>query len=338
MNLLRDHSLKKFNTFGVDVKAKFFTEIFSEEELIHLITDSEFKNEKKYFLGGGSNILFTKDFDGILIKVSIGGINIFDENSDSALIEAGAGIIWNDLVKFCVDKNFGGIENLTLIPGTVGAAPIQNIGAYGQELYDSFESLSGIYVESGEKKTFSKNECNFSYRSSIFKNELKNKFVITSVQLNLSKNPKPNTSYKILREYLSEQKISRSTIKEISNAVATIRRKRLPDPSKIGNVGSFFKNPVVSEREYSKLKSEFPQILSFPSQGDSVKLSAGWLIEKCGWKGKRIGEVGTSSDHALIICNFGKASGVEILEFAMRLKEEVVNKFGIKLEEEVNVL
>ena len=338
MNLLSDRSLKNYNTFGVDIKAKFFAEVFSEVELFQLIIDKKFKDAKKYFLGGGSNILFTKDFDGIIIKVSISGIKVLEENSDSVLIEAGAGIIWNDLVKFCVDKNFGGIENLTLIPGTVGAAPIQNIGAYGQELYDSFESLSGIYVESGEKKTFSKNECNFSYRSSIFKNELKNKFVITSVQLKLSKNPKPNTSYKILREYLSEQKISRSTIKAISNAVATIRRKRLPDPSKIGNVGSFFKNPVVSEREYSKLKSEFPKILSFPSQGDSVKLSAGWLIEKCGWKGKRIGEVGTSSDHALIICNFGKASGVEILEFAMRLKEEVVNKFGIKLEEEVNIL
>ena len=338
MNLLRDHSLKNFNTFGVDVKTKFFTEVFSEEELIALIKDENLRKEKKYLLGGGSNILFTKNFDGIIIKVSIGGIKVIDENSDSVLIRAGAGIIWNDLVKFCVEKNFGGIENLTLIPGTVGAAPIQNIGAYGQELADIFESLSGAYIESGERKIFNKKECSFSYRSSIFKNELKNKFVITSVRLKLSKNPQPNTSYKILREYLLEKKIFNPTIKDISSAVASIRRNRLPDPSKIGNAGSFFKNPVMRKKEYSKLKSEFPEIVSFPSEGDSVKLSAGWMIEKCGWKGKRVGEVGTSPDHALIVCNFGKASGAEILEFTMRLKEEVANKFGIKLEEEVNIL
>ena len=338
MNLLRDHSLKNFNTFGVDVKTKFFTEVFSEEELIALIKDENLRKEKKYLLGGGSNILFTKNFDGIIIKVSIGGIKVIDENSDSVLIRAGAGIIWNDLVKFCVEKNFGGIENLTLIPGTVGAAPIQNIGAYGQELADIFESLSGAYIESGERKIFNKKECNFSYRSSIFKNELKNKFVITSVRLKLSKNPELNSSYKILEEFLSEKKITNPTIKDISSAVASIRRNRLPDPSKIGNAGSFFKNPVMRKKEYSKLKSEFPEIVSFPSEGDSVKLSAGWMIEKCGWKGKRVGEVGTSPDHALIVCNFGKASGAEILEFTMRLKEEVANKFGIKLEEEVNIL
>ncbi|MEJ2103144.1 MAG: UDP-N-acetylmuramate dehydrogenase [Ignavibacteriaceae bacterium] len=338
MNLLSSHSLINFNTFGVDVKAKFFADVFSEEELITLINDQNFKKEKKYFLGGGSNILFTKDFDGIIIKVSIGGINIKDENADSVLIEAGAGVIWNDLVKFCVNKNFGGIENLTLIPGTVGAAPIQNIGAYGQELASTFESLSGIFVESSERNIFGKNECNFSYRSSIFKNELKNKFVITSVQLKLSKNPRPNISYKILREYLSEKKISTPTIADISNAVASLRKQRLPDPSKIGNAGSIFKNPVVSRREYGKLKSEFPEIVSFPSEGDSLKLSAGWLIEKCGWKGKRVGAVGTSSDHALIVCNFGNASGADILDFTMRLKEEVANKFGIELQEEVNIL
>ena len=338
MNLLIDHSLKNFNTFGVDVKTKFFTEVFSDEELIALIKDENLRKEKKYLLGGGSNILFTKNFDGIIIKVSIGGIKVIDENSDSVLIRAGAGIIWNDLVKFCVEKNFGGIENLTLIPGTVGAAPIQNIGAYGQELADIFESLSGAYIESGERKIFNKKECNFSYRSSIFKNELKNKFVITSVRLKLSKNPELNSSYKILEEFLSEKKITNPTIKDISSAVASIRRNRLPDPSKIGNAGSFFKNPVIRKKEYSKLKSEFPEIVSFPSEGDSVKLSAGWMIEKCGWKGKRVGEVGTSPDHALIVCNFGKASGAEILEFTMRLKEEVANKFGIKLEEEVNIL
>jgi len=338
MLLLKNHSLKNLNTFGVDVKAKLFAEVFSEEELIQLLSDETLKRENKFVLGGGSNILFTKDFEGIIIKISIPGIVVIDENSDSVIIEAGAGVIWDDLVNFCVDKNFGGIENLKLIPGTVGAAPIQNIGAYGQELADTFILLSGVLVESGERKTFSKNECNFSYRSSIFKKELKNKFIITSVRFKLSKNPKPNASYKTLKEYLSEKKILNPTIKDISNAVAEIRRGRLPDPTKIGNAGSFFKNPVLNEEMFIKLKSEYPEVVCFPSETGKIKISAGWLIEKCGWKGKRFGEVGTSPAHALVVCNFGKASGAEILEFTMRLKEEIANKFGIKLEEEVNIL
>jgi len=338
MLLLKNHSLKNLNTFGVDVKAKFFVEVFSEEELIQLLSDETLKRENKFVLGGGSNILFTKDFGGIIIKVSIGGINIKNENSDSVIIEAGAGVIWDDLVNFCVEKKYGGIENLILIPGSVGAAPIQNIGAYGQELADTFESLSGVFIESGERKTFIKNECNFSYRTSIFKKELKNKFIITSVRFKLSKNPKTEISYKTLREYLSDKKISNPTIKDISKAIAQIRRSRLPDPIKIGNAGSFFKNPVLNEEMFIKLKSEYPKVISFPSEAGKIKISAGWLIEKCGWKGKRFGEVGTSPAHALVVCNFGKASGAEILEFTMRLKEEIANKFGIKLEEEVNIL
>jgi UDP-N-acetylmuramate dehydrogenase len=338
MLLLKDHSLKNLNTFGVDVKAKFFAEVFSEEELIKLLSDETLNRENKFILGGGSNILFTKDFEGIIIRISIPGIKVIEEDSDSVIIEAGAGVIWNDLVNFCVDKNFGGIENLTLIPGTVGAAPIQNIGAYGHELADTFESLLGVFIESGERKTFIKNECDFSYRSSIFKEKLKNKLIITSVRFKLAKNPKPDTLYKTLREYLNEKNISNPTIKNISNAIAAIRRNRLPDPTKIGNAGSFFKNPVLSEKAFHKLKSEYPEVVSFPSEAGKIKLSAGWLIEKCGWKGKRFGEVGTSPDHALVVCNYGKASGAEILEFTMRLKEEVANKFGIKLEEEVNIL
>ena len=338
MLLLKNHSLKNLNSFGVDVKAKLFAEVFSEEELIKLLSDETFKRENKFILGGGSNILFTKDFEGIIIKVSIYGIKLIEESPDSVLIEAGAGVKWDELVDFCVDKKFGGIENLTLIPGTVGAAPIQNIGAYGQELADTFFSLTGIVIESGEKKIFSKEECKFSYRSSIFKEELKNKLIITSVRFRLSRNPKLNISYNTLREYLSERKISNPGLKDISKAVAEIRRSRLPDPSKIGNAGSFFKNPVLSEETFNKLKTEFPDLASFPSETGQVKVSAGWLIEKCGWKGKRLGEVGTSSDHALVVCNYGNASGAEILEFTMRLKEEVANKFGIKLEEEVNIL
>ncbi|MBK9099590.1 MAG: UDP-N-acetylmuramate dehydrogenase [bacterium] len=338
MLLNKNHSLKNLNTFGVDVKAKLFAEVYSEDELIDLLIDEKINREKKLILGSGSNILFTKDFDGLVIKLSSVNINIIEENTDSVLVEADAGVIWDDLVKFCVERNFSGIENLTLIPGTVGAAPIQNIGAYDQELADTFDSLNGVFINSGKKKTFTKNECSFSYRSSIFKYELKNEFVITSVRLKLSKIPTPNTNYKALSDYLSKKKIINPSIKDISNAVAEIRRSKLPDPAKVGNAGSFFKNPVVSEDLFQKIKSEYPDIASFPSKTGKMKISAGWLIEKSGWKGKRVGDVGTSPDHALIICNFGNATGAEILEFAMRIKEEVSNKFGIILEEEVNIL
>ena len=337
MLITQNHSLKNLNTFGVDVTAKSFSEVFSEEELVQLICDEKFKFEKKIILGGGSNILFTKDFEGLVIKVSIAGINILEENDDSIVIEAGAGVIWDELVKYCIERKFGGIENLTLIPGTVGAAPIQNIGAYGQELADTFLSLSGVLVETGDKNTFSKNDCKFSYRTSIFKVELKNKFVITSVRLRLSKNQNPNTVYKTLQQYLLQKRISNPSIKDISMAVEEIRKERLPDPAKIGNAGSFFKNPEVSQETFVKLKSEFNDVISFPTDSEKIKIFAGWLIEKCGWKGKRVGDVGTSPDHALVICNFGMATGKEILEFAMRIKEDVANKFGIKLEEEVNI-
>ena len=337
MQLLQNQSLKKLNTFGVDVKAKLFAEVFSEDELREILYDIKFKSERKLILGGGSNILFTKDFDGLIIKLSIKNIDLIEENAVTVVIEAGAGVIWNDLVKYCIERNYGGIENLTLIPGTVGAAPIQNIGAYGQELADTFVSLNGVFIDSAETKTFNKNECRFSYRSSIFKEELKNNFVVTSVQLNLKKNHKPNLTYKALSDYLVKNGIVNPTIKDVSIAVANIRRSKLPDPVQVGNAGSFFKNPVVSEDSFRKLKAEYSDIISFPSESGQTKISAGWLIEKCVWKGKRVGNVGTSPDHALVICNFGNATGGEILEFAMRIKEEVTSKFGIKLEEEVNI-
>jgi len=338
MKLLENFSLKNLTTFGVEASTKYFAEIFSEEELVELLSDDKSRREKKIVLGGGSNILFTKNFNGLLIKNSIATINVLKENEDSVLIEAGAGLIWNDLVKFCVERNFGGIENLTLIPGTVGAAPIQNIGAYGKELADTFYSLNGFYFENCEKKTFSKSDCKFSYRSSIFKENLKDKFIITSIKLKLNKIFKLNISYKALNEYLEKVGIKEPTIRNVSDAVAEIRRSKLPDLSKVGNAGSFFKNPEENFETFEKLKSEYPDIKSFPSESGKVKLSAGWLIEKCGWKGKRVGNVGTSPDHALVICNFGNATGNEILEFAMRVKKEVVNKFGITLQEEVNIL
>ena len=338
MHLLRDQSLKNLNTFGVDVKAELFAEVFSEEELIQLLSDEKSKSKRKFVLGGGSNILFTKDFDGIVIKISKSDINIIDDNKEFVILEVGAGVIWDNLVTFCVERNFGGIENLRLIPGTVGAAPVQNIGAYGQELTETFVSLDGFYIDNSYRKTFTKEECSFSYRSSIFKKELKNKFIITSICLKLLKNPVLRTNYKSLNDYLVKKEIDNPTIKDISNAVAEIRRGKLPDPTKIGNAGSFFKNPEVSKITFLNLKSEFEDIINFPAESGQIKIAAGWLIENCGWKGKRLGDVGTSPDHALVICNFGKASGSEILEFAMRIKEEVSNKFGISLQEEVNIL
>jgi len=338
MPLLKDYSLKNLNTFGVDVNAKIFAEIKSFDDLSKIISTKEIELVKKIVLGGGSNILFTKDFDGLVLKMAISGIEIIEENKATVLIEAGSGVLWNDLVKFCVEGNYGGIENLTLIPGTVGAAPIQNIGAYGQELSDTFISLQGLSLENMEKKIFTIKECNFSYRSSVFKKELSGKFIITSVKLKLNKNPKPNTTYKSLQEYFSNKRITDPSIKDVSEAVAGIRRSKLPDPAKIGNAGSFFKNPEVNSEVLEKLKSKFPDIKSFPSGVNKIKISAGWLIEKCGWKDERIGDVGTSPDHALVICNFGNATGAEILEFAMRIKDEVANKFGIVLKEEVNIL
>jgi len=338
MKHFENYSLKNLNTFGIEASTKYFTEIFSEKELIELLSDEKSKHENKMVLGGGSNILFTKSFNGLVIKNSISAINVLNENDDSVLIEAGAGVVWDNLVKFCVERNFGGIENLTLIPGTVGAAPIQNIGAYGQELADTFYSLDGFYFENCEKKTFSKSECGFSYRSSIFKEKLKDKFIVTSIKLKLNKIFKLNNSYKTLNEYLEKAGIKNPTIRNISDAVAEIRRSRLPDPSKLGNAGSFFKNPEVNFETLEKLKSEYPDIKSFPSESGKVKISAGWLIEKCGLKGKRVSDVGTSPDHALVICNFGNATGNEILEFAMRVKKEVAIKFGITLQEEVNIL
>src|SRR4030066_825899 len=266
MLVLQNHSLKKLNTFGVEVKAKLLAEVFSENELIEILSAVKFKSERKLILGGGSNILFTKDFDGLIIKVSITGIKVLEGKGESVIVETGAGVIWNELVKFCVDKNYGGIENLTLIPGTVGAAPIQNIGAYGQELADTFVSLNGIFIETGEQKTFSKNECRFSYRSSIFKEEFKNEFIISSIRLKLSNISKTNTSYKALSDYISIKGIANLTIKDVSTAVAEIRRSKLPDPEKVGNAGSFFKNPEINHETFEELKLEFSDIVSFQSE------------------------------------------------------------------------
>lgn len=338
MNIQKNYPLKNLNTFGIDVKAQLFADIKSEEQLYLLLTDKNFKEIPKFVLGGGSNILFTQDFPGIVIKNSIPGIEIIQEGKEYVHVKAGAGEIWHDLVLFCIDKNLGGIENLSLIPGTVGAAPMQNIGAYGQEFKNVFEYLEGFYIDSGKKRTFVKDECRYGYRDSIFKRELKSKFVITSVDLQLSKNPVLKLNYGTVKEELEKLNIENATIKNVSDVICKIRKSKLPDPKQIGNAGSFFKNPEVSEDIFSKLKYQFPAIIGYPLDNKKVKLAAGWLIEQCGWKGKRVGNTGSHSRQALVLVNYGGAKGSEVLSLAEEIKESVKNKFGIELEEEINIV
>jgi len=338
MLIHQDYSLKRLHTFGIDVKTKLFAEIFSDEDLLEIISDKKLMTGPKFILGGGSNILFTKNFGGLVIKVSLPGIKKVGENEKSVLIEAGAGEVWDNLVTFCVSNNFGGIENLTLIPGSVGAAPIQNIGAYGQELSDTIESLKGIFIEDGTVKSFSKSDCNFSYRNSIFKKELKNKFIITSLRLKLNKNPIINLTYKQVEDEIQKLKISNPTITDLSKLVAKIRKSKLPHPDEIGNAGSFFKNPVVHYQKYLELVESHPGIISYDVDKNFKKIAAGWLIENCGWKGRRIGNVGTHQKHALIIVNYGDATGDEVMDFSIRIIQAVELKFGIRLENEVNII
>jgi UDP-N-acetylmuramate dehydrogenase len=337
MNILENQSLKNYNTFGIDVKARGFTEIFSEKDLNGALTVNEFRDLPKLVLGGGSNILLTKDFKGLVIKNSIAGINIIDEDESTILVEAGAGVIWNDLVEFSIQRNLGGLENLSLIPGTVGAAPIQNIGAYGQELKDVFFSLKGIFVQDLCVENYYNQECEFGYRTSVFKNELKGKFVITSVTLRLKKNPVVNLSYASIKDEIEKLQLKEVTIRDVSNVVCEIRKRKLPDPSIIGNAGSFFKNPEIDARKFDEIKESYPGISGHSSLNGKVKIAAGWLIEQCGWKGKRTGNVGAHSNQSLVLVNYGGATGEEILKLAAEIKKSVYEKFKISLHEEVNI-
>ena len=342
MKIKENHSLKYLNTFGVDVKALFFADVESEEQLLLLLTDKNFRNLPWLILGGGSNILFTADFPGLVIKISIPGIEIVREDNESVLIRAGAGEIWHNLVLYCVERNLGGIENLSLIPGTVGAAPMQNIGAYGQEIKNVFESLEGYYIENADKKNFNNSQCSFGYRDSIFKRELKNKFIITSVTLRLSKYPKLNLDYGTVREEIEKlsgsRRIDKITIKNVSDVICKIRQSKLPDPAQLGNAGSFFKNPEVAEEKFNDLQKRFPAITGYKSGNEKVKLAAGWLIEQCGWKGRRVGNTGAHAKQALVLLNYGGAAGKEILDLSEQIKKSVSDKFGIVLEEEINIV
>lgn len=337
MKIEKDYNLSKLNTFGINAKALFFTEVESEVDLWELFKCSEFKENKKMFLGGGSNVLFTKDFDGFIVLNKLKGIRVIEEDSDFVWVRAMGGEIWHELVIFSVEAGYWGIENLSLIPGTVGAAPMQNIGAYGAELKDTLENVEAFNIETGEKKLFSKEECELGYRESIFKNKEKGKYFISAVILKLNKKEKKNISYKILANYLEENKIEVKRSKDISDAVISIRKSKLPDPKILGNDGSFFKNIFITKEQLDTLLNMFPSIPSF-EEDDFIKIPAGWLIEQCGWKGFRGGNVGVHEKQALVLVNYGGATGLEVLELANKIIKSVKDKFGLILVPEVNIV
>lgn len=330
--------LSEFNTLGVKATANRFADVEFKEHLAALHKSGFFTGIKPFILGGGSNVLLLNNLDEPVLKISIPGIEIVKEGENYLQVEIGAGVNWHTFVKWCVDHNFGGVENLALIPGTAGAAPIQNIGAYGVELDQVFESLTAFDIHNGELKTFLKQDCEFGYRDSIFKRELKGKVIVTAVTLRLTKkNHTINKSYLSLAEYLDENGIANPEIRDLFNAVVAIRQSKLPDPELIGNAGSFFKNPVVKNEVADALKAEFSVIPSYRVDDKTQKIPAGWLIEKAGWKGKRIGNVGTYENQALVIVNHGGATGEEIYTHAMKIRESVAEKFGISLVPEVNI-
>lgn len=333
-------SLKPYNTFGIDAHARYWVEISQEDDLQTLLQLTEFIDNPKLILGGGSNVLLCHDFDGLVVKISISGIEVVREDEAHIYIKAGAGVNWHALVMYCVEKGYAGTENLSLIPGTVGAAPMQNIGAYGVELEQIFESLTAVDIDTGEKRTFSHADCAFGYRESVFKHGLKGKYIITSVTFQLDKHPTFHTRYGAIQETLTEMGITDGnlSIKAISEAVIRIRRSKLPDPAQIGNAGSFFKNPEIPKPQFDALKALYPNLPGYPMGDAVVKVPAGWLIEQAGWKGFRAGDAGVHAKQALVLVNYGNATGNEIIELAKQVQSSVLDTFGIAISPEVNVI
>ncbi|HRI78207.1 MAG TPA: UDP-N-acetylmuramate dehydrogenase [Cyclobacteriaceae bacterium] len=331
-------SLRKLNTFGIDVKASYYSEIQSPEAFQGLLSLPVYRHNRKLILGSGSNVLFTKDFDGLVLASAIKGIEIIQENDDYVVLKAGSGENWHGVVMHCVNHLWGGIENLSLIPGTCGAAPMQNIGAYGVEIKNVIENVNGIDLDTGHERTFNNSECQFSYRESVFKQALKEKYFISSITLRLTKkNHHFNTQYGAIKDMLKQKNIDVPTLRDISDAVISIRQSKLPDPSVIGNAGSFFKNPTLTQNAFAELKHAYPTIPSYPSDNQNVKVAAGWLIEQCGWKGKKLGNVGVHPHQALVLVNYGGGKGEEILELAKKIQASVSEKFSIALTTEVNI-
>lgn len=332
-------NLKKYNTFSISVSAEKFSIFKSETELLELLESIKKHNLPLLILGGGSNILFTSTVSGYVLKNEILGKQLLEENSDSVLVKCGAGEVWHEFVIYCVNKGWAGLENLSLIPGTVGASPIQNIGAYGVEVKDTIESVECIEIETGLKKRFTNTDCLFGYRDSIFKNILKGKYVITQVAFRLKKQSSVNISYGAIQQILTEKGITVPNIRDVSRAVVEIRRSKLPNPAQLGNAGSFFKNPEIPLDQFNTLKITFPDIVSYPGTKEGmIKLPAGWLIEKSGWKGKTVGNVGVHRLQALVIVNYGGATGNEIIELSNEIRKSVFDLFQIDLLPEVNII
>lgn len=338
MRLQTDFPLKPYNTFGIDVKAKLFARFDTVAELQELLQMPELRQEPKLILGGGSNLLFTKDFDGLVLQNGIKGVEKVAEDEAHVYLKAGAGEVWHEFVLYTLSQNLGGLENLSLIPGTVGAAPLQNIGAYGVELKDVFQELEAVHIETAEVRSFDNETCRFGYRESVFKNELKGQYIVTHVTFRLHKKHRLNTSYGAIKTTLEEMQVQEPTIHHVSAAVCHIRQSKLPDPKQIGNAGSFFKNPEIPLSQFEELQKQYPGIPSYPVSETTVKVPAGWLIEQCGWKGKVINNYGVHKNQALVLVNYGGASGEDIRKLAFEVIASVEQQFGIRLHPEVNIM
>ncbi|QEC69850.1 UDP-N-acetylmuramate dehydrogenase [Panacibacter ginsenosidivorans] len=339
MHIQENVSLRSYNTFGINVAAKYFAAFTSIEELKELLSnDRPQTTNHKLILGGGSNILFTKNFDGLVLKNELKGIELVKEDADFFYVKANAGENWHQFVLYCIDHNYAGIENLSLIPGNVGASPMQNIGAYGVEIKDVFYEVEAYHVYDNAMQKFSLKDCAFGYRESVFKGKYKDQFVILNVTYKLRKQPLFNTSYGAIEEELKKMNVKELSIKTISQAVINIRSSKLPDPKEIGNAGSFFKNPTIPNEKFHSLQNEFPKIVGYPFGKNETKLAAGWLIEQCGWKGFRKGDAGCHAKQALVLVNYGNAKGEEIYDLSTKIVNSVKEKFGVELEKEVNII
>jgi UDP-N-acetylmuramate dehydrogenase len=337
MIVRENYSLKKLNTFNIDASAQYFAELSTLDDIIEVLSEPKFARTQKLILGGGSNLLFTKNFDGIVLKNNLKGIELIKEDKDFYYVRSAAGEVWHEFVMHCIENNYAGLENLSLIPGNVGASPMQNIGAYGIEIKDCFYELEALHIADKTIHKFNNVDCKFGYRESVFKHEFKNQFIITSVTFKLLKKPSLNTSYGAIEAELKAMNVNEVSIQAISQAVCNIRSSKLPNPKEIGNAGSFFKNPVVTTEHFNELKVKFPNIVSYPTS-NAYKLAAGWLIEQCDWKGKRVGDAGVHKLQALVLVNYGNAKGNEILDLSQRIMDSVKDKFGVELEREVNII
>ncbi|MFK5981339.1 MAG: UDP-N-acetylmuramate dehydrogenase [Flavobacteriaceae bacterium] len=337
MHIEENKSLKKYNTFSIDCKARYFVSISNLIELKETLNTSI--HPTKLILGGGSNMLLTKDVDALVIHINLKGIEIISEDQNTVTIKVMAGENWHDFVQYCIKNNFGGIENLSLIPGNVGTAPIQNIGAYGVEIKDVFKSCQTLSIKDFTEKVFLKKECDFGYRNSIFKNAAKGKYIITNVTFKLTKkNHQINIDYGAIQDKLKEKNIEKPSLKDISEAVIEIRQSKLPDPKQLGNSGSFFKNPVISFEEFNRFSLQNPDAPFYKLSESEYKIPAGWLIEKTGFKGKRFGDAGVHNNQALVLVNYGNASGQDIIKLANKIQEKVKTNFGISIVPEVNII